>query len=186
MKRKIFLTATLFLFILFSVTYAKVEKVEADKNESSIAYHLHHPMHEVDGVSKQVYCQVEVDDSSHRIRAVLVTVDVTTFNSGNSDRDDHAMEVIDALDYPDVKIQSDSVSYLSDTNITVSGRLTFHGVSEAITLPVSISPMGDKTACDGDFDISLTKFKVERPSLLFIPVDDKLHIKFHIVFDQRL
>ncbi len=186
MKMRIFLTAALFLFVTFPVARAKVVKVEADKNESSIAYHLHHPLHEVDAVSKQLYCQVEVDDSSHRVRSVLVSADVTTFNSGNSDRDDHAMEVIDAIDYPDVKFQSDSVSYLSDTQMHMGGSLTFHGITRTIAMPVSISPVGDKSVCDGDFDISLTEFKVDRPSLLFIPVDDKLHIKFHIVFDQSL
>ncbi|HTP12644.1 MAG TPA: YceI family protein, partial [Bacteroidota bacterium] len=40
---------------------------------------------------------------------MTVRVDVTTFDSGNSNRDSHAMEVVDALTYPDVQFTSTSV-----------------------------------------------------------------------------
>ncbi len=42
---------------------------------------------------------------------------------------------------------------------------------------------GNKLEVDGKFDLSLTAFKVERPTLLFMPVNDLLKFKFKEVFD---
>ncbi len=177
--------AVLIFFATGATVYAQAAKIEADKNESLVTYHVHHLFHNVDAVSKQVTCLAEVDSSVGKIQSVFVSAEVTSFNSGNSDRDDHAMKAVDAIDYPQVIFQSDSIGYIPNTEIKVNGKLTFRGVTKEIAVSLSVMPTGNETACDGNFDISLTEFKVDRPSLLLISIDDKLQVDFHIVFDQR-
>jgi polyisoprenoid-binding protein YceI len=116
---------------------------------------------------------ISVDVGAKTIKAVSATVDVMTFNSGNSNRDSHAMEVIDAIDFPEASFTSTSVSSRNDS-VFVTGKLTFHGVTREVTLN-SLVHWSDKTlVVQAAFTISLTSFQIERPSLLLVPVHDDL------------
>ena len=172
MKYKLFF-ATIIFFTVGFISTAQTKKIEADKKESFITYKLTHPLHEVEATSKDAYCIIEADIQNKEIKSVFVQVDVTSFDSGNSNRDSHAMEVIDALSYPVSTFQSSSISQNGD-NLIVSGKLTFHGITKEIMIPVNLTWSKDKLVVDGGFDISLTEFHVERPSLLMIPVKDNL------------
>ncbi len=92
-----------------SLSLAQVKKIVSEKQESSITYQLTHPLHEIEAVSNEAYCDVYVDPTARQIKHVFVKVAVNTFNSGNSSRDSHAMEVIEAISFPESKFTS---SYL--------------------------------------------------------------------------
>jgi polyisoprenoid-binding protein YceI len=174
---KLYKTLT-FLLITVSIIYSQPKRVVADKKESSITYYLKHPLHEVESVSNEADCIADIDPVKKEIEKVEVQVDVTTFNSGNSNRDSHAMEVIDALDYPYATFSSSEIKQIGDS-LDVKGKLTFHGISKDISISAFPKWSGNKLIVNGKFNISLTAFKVERPSLLMIPVEDNL--KFYLV-----
>ena len=111
-------------------------------------------------------------------------MDVTTFDSGNSNRDSHAMEVVDALTYPDVQFTSTSVVQRADS-LVVTGKLTFHGVTNEVTMVGSAQWLPDELDVKGGFDLSLTAFKVERPALLLIPVEDRLTFTLAAAFPLK-
>ena len=102
-----------FLF-LATISTAQTKKIQADKKESSITYQLTHPLHEIESTSKEVNCWTDLDAAKKEITHSYVQIDVTTFNSGNSNRDSHAMEVIDAISYPKVKFTSTSITKNND------------------------------------------------------------------------
>ncbi|HZV13508.1 MAG TPA: YceI family protein, partial [Candidatus Kapabacteria bacterium] len=143
-----------------------------------------HPLHKIEATSNNVQYKVEMDPASHAIKSVSGTVDVTTFSSGNSNRDSHAMEVIDALDYPDASFTSDSVVSKggSGDSLWVKGKMTFHGVTKNVTIPVETKWTQNRLDVSGSFDVTLTEFNIERPSLLMIPVEDKLSFDFSASF----
>ncbi|MDR3609245.1 MAG: YceI family protein [Ignavibacteriaceae bacterium] len=175
----------LFLFIIIiylSTPFAQTKKIQANKNESTITYQLTHPLHEIESTSKNVNCWADLDPVKKEISHVFVQVDVTTFNSGNSNRDSHAMEVIDAISYPYVKFNSSSVTTTAN-NIKVTGKLLFHGVTRDLTFEAIPKWEGNKLTVTGKFQISLTEYKVERPSLLLVPVNDELKFSFNQVFN---
>jgi polyisoprenoid-binding protein YceI len=172
----------IFLFLAVSVIYPQIKRFEADKKESSITYYLKHPLLEVESVSKDADCVADIDPVKKEIQSVQVQVDVTSFNSGNSNRDSHAMEVIDALDYPYATFSSSEISQSGDS-IKVKGKLTFHGISKDIIISALPRWSDKKLIVDGRFNISLTAFKVDRPSLLMIPVEDNLRFDIVEVFN---
>ena len=176
MKTKIGFAAVLF-FVVSVYVFPQTKEVYADKSNSTITYRLSHPLHEVESTSKNVDCLIDIDKSTKEISEVKVQVYVTTFNSGNSNRDSHAMEVIDALDYPDAEFVSSSVKS-NDDSLKVYGKLTFHGITKDIVISAIKKLDGNKLLVKGNFDISLTEFKIERPSLLLIPVSDDLKFSF--------
>jgi polyisoprenoid-binding protein YceI len=177
---KINLIAALLIFTI-SVS-GQVKQYQAAAPESSINYHLSHTFHEVDAVSKESICIIEADVAQKIIQKVSVKVDVSTFNSGNSNRDSHAMETIESIYYPDAWFVSDGIAKDGDS-LKVAGKLTFHGVTKSIVISVFPVWSDKKLTISGSFSISLTAFKVERPSLMMIPVKDELKFKLTQVFN---
>jgi polyisoprenoid-binding protein YceI len=112
---------------------------------------------------------------------VTAQVDVMTFDSGNSNRDSHAMEVVESIKYPDVTFASTSVTQHGDS-LNVAGKLTFHGVTKDIVMTGATKWSQNKLDVHGNFEVSITAFKIERPSLLMIPVDDELRFSLHAAF----
>lgn len=146
-----------------------------------ISYRLIHPLHTIDARSNAVQYHIVADPLSRKITGVTASVDVTTFDSGNSNRDSHAMEVIDAITYPDAGFSSTTITEKGDS-LFVAGNLTFHGVTKGVTMAGVFAWSPGRLEVHGGFDISLTEFKVDRPALLLIPVEDKLAFALNAVF----
>jgi polyisoprenoid-binding protein YceI len=140
-----------------------------------------HPLHTIEAVSKETKWKITIDTVKQQMKSVSAQVDVMTFDSGNSNRDSHAMEVIDALTYPDVTFSSTSVAQHGDS-LSVSGKLTFHGITRDITASAVWSVASDTLKIHGGFGLSLTAFNIDRPSFLMVPVEDTLKFSLAGVF----
>jgi polyisoprenoid-binding protein YceI len=160
---------------------AQPKWAEVIKDESSVTYRLTHLLHTVEAVSKDVTYRIEIDVSKKEIKSVSAQVDVTTFDSGNSNRDSHAMEVIDAITYPNASFSSTSIIQRGDS-VTVAGKLTFHGVTKDVVLLGVTKWSQNRLDVQGGFEISLTAFQVQRPSLLMVPVKDELQFTLKASF----
>jgi polyisoprenoid-binding protein YceI len=64
----------------------------------------------------------------------------------------------------------------------VTGKLTFHGVTKDIIIAAVTKWSQNRLEVNGSFDLSLTDFKVERPSLLGLKCDDTLKFSLAVVF----
>jgi polyisoprenoid-binding protein YceI len=181
MKAK-FCTLLFLIFVPGLFSFAQLKHYQAVKNESYITYKLTHPLHEIESTSKEAYCVITADPVKKEIKNVSVQVDVTSFNSGNSNRDSHAMETIDAISYPDSRFTSTSV-YQAGDSLKIHGKLTFHGVTKDIYITAVSKWDNNKLTVTGNFDISLTEFKVSRPALLLVPVNDMLRFSLVQVFN---
>jgi polyisoprenoid-binding protein YceI len=135
----------------------------------------------MESTSKEINCRIEIDPAKKEIKTVSAQIDVMTFNSGNSNRDSHAMEVIDAITYPDVIFSSTSIVQNGDS-LKATGKLTFHGVTRDIIIAAATHWSPNRLEVNGSFDLSLTDFRVERPSLLGIKCDDTLMFSLTAVF----
>jgi len=160
---------------------ADTTAINGTRSESSMTYHIHHPLHEVEATSKDLQCRITYNAATGEILHAFFSADVTSFDSGNSNRDSHAMEVLDALSYPTVSFNSKSIT-TTGTNLTVEGDLNFHGRTKPIVFAATTAKAADKLTVDGQANVSLTAFEIDRPSLLMIPVDDTLKISFIVVF----
>ena len=114
MIRKVSLLACWFLLSV-AASWAQTKQLELLKDESSITYRIVHPLHEIEATSNDATYRLEIDPAKKEIVSVSAMVDVMTFDSGNSNRDSHAMEVIDAISYPEVSFVSSSVAEVGDS-----------------------------------------------------------------------
>lgn len=180
---RVFRTTLVFLLLLLAVAASpgQMKAVEAIKDESSITYRINHTLHHIEATSKDGWFRVELDPAKQEIKSVTAQVDVMTFDSGNSNRDSHAMEVVESMKYPDVTFASSSVTQNGDS-LSVAGKLTFHGVTKDILMTGVSKWSQNKLDVQGSFEVSITAFKIERPALLMIPVDDALRFSLHASF----
>lgn len=163
---------------------AQPKVVEAVKDESSVTYRLVHPLHVIEAVSKDVVYHLEVEPENKKIDTVSATVDVMTFDSGNSNRDSHAMEVIDAISFPDASFSSTAITQTGDS-LSVAGKLTFHGVTKDVVATGAATWSPEKLNVRASFGVSLTSFQIDRPSLLMIPVNDTLTFSLVAAFGLK-
>jgi polyisoprenoid-binding protein YceI len=153
----------------------------AMKDLSSLTYLVIHPLHRVEAVSKDLSAEIDYDDATHTILRAAFSADVMSFDSGNSSRDSHAMEVLDALTYPTVSYKSTGIE-TTGSRILMHGDLTFHGQTRPVDVSATDSTANDRLTVQGTTGVSLTAFGIERPSLLMIPTEDTLKISFTVVF----
>lgn len=166
----------------FGITQAQVKRYEANKQYSWITYKITHPLHEVEATSKNCLCLINADVKAKQVKQVLFMVAVTSFSSGNSNRDSHAMEVVNSLAYPDAKFLSTSATQMGDS-LKVTGNLTFHGITKEISFMAYMQWTEYNLTVTGNFSISLTEFKIKRPALFMVPVEDQLRFTFKQFFN---
>ena len=159
-------------FLLFGQTF-EVSKV------SKITYYGLHYAHDWQGHSSGISGKILYDTDVQIANSCSLRVDLTTFDSGNSNRDSNMLTYLDAFQYPDIMFVSKDIS-VEGINASIKGQLTFHGITKDLNLKADISFTNGFNA-EGSFTILLSDYEVERPALLFKKIADEMKLEFHIV-----
>lgn len=141
---------------------------------------MKHAVHAWSGTSKDVSCVIQLN-AQGEVEKVAATAKVKSFDSQNSNRDSHMLEVTDALTYPNVSLYSTSVSRTPD-GYQVKGVLNFHGVEKPIDIQVRETANAKQRTFSGSFIFLLEDHKVDRPTLFMIKTDNEVRIEFNFVF----
>ena len=163
------------------MTKALQQNAIPSKPNSTIGYTLRHPMHTVQGRSKQVSSQLLLSAQGKQIERVTVSVPVRSFDSGNRRRDRDMLKATEADQYPEVTFVSSEIVE-RDGALSVTGQLTFHGVTREIGFTARQSGQGEDMVVEGSFDISLEEYNIKRPSILTMKVKDQLQVQFQMVY----
>jgi phage tail sheath gpL-like len=144
----------------------------------SVEYHLVHKFHKMIAVSKAMAVRGSVDASGLK---VMARAQVSTFDSDNANRDSHMMETVEGEKYPYAIVRGVVPGFKlptsGTTKVTMQAAVELHGV--AVNHPVTITletKDGTHFHVTFEFSESLTAHKIERPSLLFVAVDDLITI----------
>ncbi len=167
---------------LVSFTGIAKRKLMADKGASTVTYDMKHPLHKWQAVSHDLNCAMIYDDATKQIETVAVSMKVASFDSKDGNRDSHALEVLDALKYPNVTFVSESIQTGADGVLTIKGKLTFHGVPKPVVIQATRQDAANHLTITGAFNVSMTDHTVERPSLLGMKTDDTIAMTFTAVF----
>lgn len=157
-------------------------KLVIDKAKSTMTYSMVHPMHKWDGVSRDINAAMIYDEATKQVQNIAVVIRVATFDSKNQNRDSHMIEVLDGLKYPNVTFTSQDVKLNPDGTLTANGKLTFHNVTKPMTVKVTRHDVDGELIMDGKFDLKMTDYGVERPSLLGLATEDQFSLAFSLAF----
>jgi polyisoprenoid-binding protein YceI len=171
-----------FILVSFLSNGQEKKKIEADKKVSYVQYAMKHPMHDWDAKSTANKCIIVYNDKNTAIEAVAVIVPVKSFDSGNSNRDSHALESLEALKFPNVSFSASNIQE-ANNQLTIKGNLTFHGVTKPIEVKAKKTASSNNLKIEGKFDINMKDFGVEPPGLMGVRADEKISLSFNMVFN---
>ncbi len=163
------------------------EILSVDPAASVVRFHVNHKLHEVDGASKSIEGKVVLEPDG-RVLA-MVRIPIASFDSGDANRDSHMRETLEAGRFPYVVFKGVSTAVAlaaqGRTTPTLKGELEFHGVKQPVEVPVSVELGRDGSAkVKGKMRISLEAYRIERPSLLFVKLDDECAIELDLVLKR--
>jgi len=156
-------------------------KLYCDKSNSLITYSMNHPLHSWTGISKDINSVIITDEKRETISQVAVSVKISSFDSKNANRDSHAIEVTEALKYPNITFNSKTIKQ-EGNKLIVEGTLSFHGLNKDISFKAEKSVTKNKVEVKGGFEIKMTEFNVERPTLMGFATDDEIKITFDVIY----
>ncbi len=166
----------LILVALFALAAAPAAPAQTayriDPSASTIVYAMHHPAHDWTGTSHRVNGSLTVE--GERVTGGHVAAPVISFDSGNRSRDSNMASDTESYLYPNVSFDAQGVRYADDSTATVTGTLSFHGVTRPVTMPARIEMVGEGVHLQGHFEVTLTEFDLDRPSLLMVKTSDWL------------
>jgi len=178
------------VLVLAGCPDARAQQIAAtvDSTASVIDYTGSAPLHNWTGTSRNVAGRFVLDPNHADSSRASIQVPVATFDSGNDRRDRKMREVTDAEEYPLVRFRATDIRPLrwgrTDDGRAgrwrATGTLTFHGQTHSIDAPVRVRVGEDSVYARAQFAISLTRFEVERPSLLWASIGDTIRIDARI------
>ena len=132
-------------------------------------------MHNWSGTSTQAKTSVSYDGSKEN-GSVIVKVRLDSFDSKLYSRDSNMLYYTDAIEFPEVVFKSTQAKVVNDS-IYIEGNLTFHGITKKVKTSAFIK-LDEYPSVNGTFDINLSDFDVQRPSLMFIKIKDRIRIDY--------
>lgn len=156
--------------------------------KGTVQYRAVHKFHTVIGRSSALEVRGEVDAGGLKVEA---RAPVRSFDSGNSNRDVHVMEAVEADKYPWVSVRAALPGFTwpaqtAATPITVEAAVELHGVS--VTHPIVLTlESRDATHLHVQFQFieRMSDHAIKRPSLFFIPVNDEMDISGSVEVEAR-
>ena len=167
------------LVILFSFFLSLLNASSFRIENSLITYFGVHYLHKWEGSTSDVNGVVSYNKASEQYEC-SISVPLSTFSSGNDNRDSNMLVYCKAFDFPNINFQSTSIK-VNESTLEIEGRIEFAGKEKEIKTSAKLNGLDNNLfAIEGELDILLSEFEVERPSLLFVEIEDLVKIKYSI------
>lgn len=170
------------LLLTFSVLAAA--DTEWVLQQNTLTYHVSHPLHQSDGVSHTArgkgVCHAGQCD-------FLIAVPVKSFDSGDSNRDLHMLQVTRGAEFPIVTVrtrlpESDSTA----ENIKADLEVQFAGQTvQYKQVSFKLEKEGGEIHVSGTIPATLSDFKIDPPSLLTLPVKNEIPVYVDMTWHQQ-
>lgn len=180
----------LFIFALFTTGFTPTSepvkvKLFAAREASTISYSGTHPFHSWKAVSRDINCVITFNELTRAVETVAASAKIMSFDSRNTNRDSHALEVLDALIYPKVNFTSSHITQ-KDNSLIINGNLNLHGITRPVVMQAKlISGSNENIRIEGSFPVKLIDHKVKPPALLGFRIAEEIVISFDFVFKQN-
>ena len=149
--------------------------------QSTLSYHVSHPLHQIDGVSHAArgkgVCHLGQCE-------FLIAVPVKSFDSGDSNRDLHMLQVTRGAQFPLVTVRTrlpetagGAASINADLEIQFAGQ-----TAQFKQVPFQLTKQGNQIRISGTIPATLADFKIDPPSLLAVAVKNEIPVKVEMTW----
>src|SRR5215469_8742311 len=152
--------------------------------QSTLTYHVSHPLHQTDGVSHAArgkgFCYEGQCD-------FLIAVPVKTFDSDDSNRDLHMIQVTRGAQFPMVTVRTRlPENAAQESTIHADLEIQFAGqTAEYKQVPFQLTKQGNKIEISGTIPATLADFKIDPPSLLTLPVKNEIPVRVEMTWESK-
>ena len=174
--------------ILIAFWFVAIPTFGADSQwvlqQSTLTYHVSHPLHQTDGVSHAAkgkgVCHAGQCD-------FLIAVPVKSFDSGDSSRDLHMLQVTRGAEFPIVTVRTRlPESAAASSTINADLEIQFTGqTAQYKQVPFKLETQGGETHITGTIPATLSDFKIDPPSLLTMPVKNDIPVRVDMIWRQQ-
>lgn len=149
--------------------------------QSTLTWHVSHPMHEVAGTSHAAKGKGNCTATECNF---LIAVPVNTFNSGDSNRDLHTLQVVRGGQNPMVIVRTRiPQSELSVPTIDADLEVQFAGQTAHYNhVPFQRQSHGSDVEIIGTIPATCSDFKIDRPSFLTVPIRNEIPVSIDLVW----
>ncbi len=152
--------------------------------QSTLTYHMSHPMHQVDGVSHAARgkgtCQAGQCD-------FLIAAPVKSFDSGDTNRDLHMLETTRGAQFPMVIVrahfpesETTELTVYADLDVQFAGQTAHYS-----HVAFQRTGQGGQVNISGTIPATCSDFKIDRPSFLTVPIKNEIPIKVEMTWESN-
>jgi len=154
-------------------------------SSSTLTYHMSHPIHEVDGVSHAAkgkgFCSAGTCE-------FLIAAPVKSFDSGDTNRDLHMLQVTRGAQFPVVTVRFripesalNLPAFDCDLDVDFAGNTAHYS-----HVPFHQEMQGTGHHITGTVPSTLTDFKIDPPSFLTVPIKNVIPVRVDMLWHPSL
>lgn len=134
--------AALTVALTAEATFAETYVVDA--SHSSVDFSIRHLVGRTKGRFGDFSGSIGYDAANLAASSFSGTIQVKSIDTGNERRDGHLRnaDFFDAENYPTITFESTEVTSTEENTLSVKGKLTMHGTTKEVTLPIEILGTG--------------------------------------------
>jgi hypothetical protein len=152
--------------------------------QCTLTYHVSHPLHQTEGVSHAARGKGVCHDGQCDF---LIAVTVKSFDSGDSNRDLHMLQVARGAQFPIVTVRTRlpesaraSATIHADLEIQFAGQ-----TAQYKQVAMELVTQGSETRISGTIPATLSDFKIDPPSLLAIPIKNEMPVRVDMTWRSQ-
>src|ERR1022692_1600401 len=149
--------------------------------QGTLTYHVSHPLHQSAGISheargKGICLSGQCD--------FLIAVPVKSFDSGDSNRDLHMLQVTRGAQFPMVTVRTRMPESASaSTTIQADLEIQFAGqTAQYKQVSFQLVTQGTQIRITGTIPATLADFKIDPPTLLTMPVKNEIPVRIDLTW----
>jgi len=152
--------------------------------QATLTYHVSHPLHQTDGISHAARGKGVCHDGQCDF---LIAVPVKSFDSGDSNRDLHMLQVTRGAEFPMVTVRSQlPESASSSATIRADLEIQFAGqTAQYKQVAFQVVTQGKQIQISGTIPATLSDFKIAPPTLLTMPIKNEIPVRVEMTWRQQ-
>lgn len=152
--------------------------------QSTLVYHVVHPLHHVEGISHAARGKGECQAGTCKF---LIAAPVKSFYSGDTNRDLHMIQTVRGAEFPMVVVRAEvPQSKLHSGRIEVNLQVQFAGhTAEFKNVPFQLTAHGNQIRLKGTIPATLTDFQIPPPELLFVPIKNAIPVTADMTWQKQ-
>jgi len=172
--------------VLATAAIASADTMEMQIRRARISFKSEAPLETINGRSSQASGSFRLDPSNLSATRGTITVPVSSLRTGIELRDEHLVsdDWLDAASHPNAIFEITGISGASsleaneDTNVTVRGNFTIHGVSKPVTARTRVQwDGGSRVRGRAQFTVKLDEHGVDIPSIVQAKVSNEITVR---------